>query len=120
MMALQTTAPSFAMNMRKKIAESVFFIKKMGDATVHRTWEKALETDADYVQGTVRRTNSNTGEVRLWERKDSDNVKTKIIGFQGGIYRTKMLQECGVKFGPFRIGDDTCFALMILRIMKNH
>ena len=81
--------------------------------------EKALETDADYVQGTVRRTNSNTGEVRLWERKDSDNVKTKIIGFQGGIYRTKMLQECGVKFGPFRIGDDTCFALMVLHYAKN-
>lgn len=79
-----------------------------------RLMKKALETDADYVQGTVRRTNSNTGEVRLWKRNERDSVKTKIIGFQGGIYRTKMLQECNVQFEPFRIGDDTCFALEVL------
>lgn len=76
--------------------------------------EKALATDADYVQGTVRRINSNTGDIRLWRRKETDNVKTKIIGFQGGIYRTKMLQDCNIQFQPYRIGDDTSFALMVL------
>ena len=76
--------------------------------------KKAIETDADVVQGTVRRTRSDSGETRLWKRKETDTLKTKIIGFQGAVFRADMLKQCGIEFIPYRIGDDTGFMIQVL------
>ncbi|MGN1167826.1 MAG: glycosyltransferase [Lachnospiraceae bacterium] len=76
--------------------------------------EKAIETDADVVQGTVRRTNLNNGEVRLWKRNSESDLKSKTIGFQSAIYRTKLLQQHNIKLQPFRLGDDISFMVQVL------
>ncbi|MGN0141791.1 MAG: glycosyltransferase family 2 protein [Roseburia sp.] len=81
--------------------------------------EKAVETKADVVRGTVRRTYSDTGEERLFYRNAEDSFMTKLIGFQGAIYRTAMLQENKIKLGPFRLGDDMCFMSQVVRYAKN-
>lgn len=76
--------------------------------------EKAMETDADVVQGVVRRTNVNSNDVKLWKRSETDDIKTKSIGFQGAIYRTEMLQKNNIKLGHYRLGDDMCFMVQVL------
>ncbi len=76
--------------------------------------ETAVKTNADIVQGTVRRTNQNTGDVRLWKRKESDGIKTKLIGFQGAIYRTGMLRDNKIQFQPFQMGEDISFVVQAL------
>ena len=81
--------------------------------------EKAVETDADVVRGVVRRTYSDSGEVRLFHRSASDSFMTKLIGFQGAIYRTSMLREHDIKLGPFRLGDDMCFMAQVVHYAKN-
>lgn len=74
---------------------------------------KALETDADVVQGTVRRTIVDDNDVRLWERSPKDHLKTQLIGALGAIYRTSMLQENDIKYMPFRMGDDNSFRVQV-------
>jgi hypothetical protein len=81
--------------------------------------EKAVETDADVVRGVVRRTRADSGEERLFYRSAEDSFMTKLIGFQGAIYRTAMLQEHNIKLGPYRLGDDMCFMSQVVRYAKN-
>lgn len=74
---------------------------------------KALETDADVVQGTIRRTIVDEDDVRLWERTPKDHLKTQLIGALGAIYRTSMLRENDIKYMPFRMGDDNSFRVQV-------
>lgn len=75
--------------------------------------EKALATDADVVQGTVRRTIIDDNDIRLWERSPHDHLKTQLIGALGAVYRTSMLQENDIKYMPFRMGDDNSFRVQV-------
>lgn len=75
--------------------------------------ERALATDADVVQGTVRRTQTDDGDVRLWVRTAQDHLKTQLIGALGAIYRTSMLQENNIQYMPFRMGDDNSFRVQV-------
>ncbi len=80
--------------------------------------ERAAETDADVVRGTVRRTFSDTGDVRLFHRSESDSFMTKLIGFQGAVYKTKMLREHQIRLGEFRLGDDMCFMAQVMNYAR--
>lgn len=80
--------------------------------------EKAVETDADMVQGTVRRTNLNNNDVRLWKRSKDIDLKSKLIGFQSAIFRTQLLRDNDIKLQPFRVGDDISFMIQVMNHAK--
>lgn len=81
--------------------------------------EKAVETDADMVQGTVRRTNLNNNDVRLWKRSEDIDLKSKLIGFQSAIFRTELLRKYDIKLQPYRVGDDISFMIQVLNHAEN-
>lgn len=81
--------------------------------------EKAVETDADMVQGTVRRTNLNNNDVRLWKRSEDIDLKSKLIGFQSAIFRTELLRKYDIKLQPYRVGDDISFMIQVMNHAKN-
>ena len=76
--------------------------------------DKAVATHADVIRGTVRRTYSDTNEARLFYRKEDDSFQTKLIGFQGAIYKTSMLQNNHIRLGAYRLGDDMCFMAQVM------
>jgi hypothetical protein len=76
--------------------------------------EKAVETNADMVQGSVRRTNLNNNAVRLWTRNSGLDLKSKLIGFQSAILRTELLRKYDIKLQPYRVGDDISFMVQVI------
>lgn len=73
----------------------------------------ALRENSDLVQGTIRRTIEDSGNVRLWKRCESDTIKTKIIGFQGVMVRSSLIKENNIQFPAFKVGEDNSFMIQV-------
>lgn len=80
--------------------------------------ERAIETDADVVQGTLRRTYEDSGDSRLWERKESDSLCTKIIGMLAAIYKKDLIIDNDIQLIPFKMGDDNGFRIQVFNHAK--